>query len=98
MREPAETDLDAILAEVRTTKDTADRVANGESTDEADDVRVLAGLIRQLAEQVERLVEERVSARGGDPTWVRAERDMELEEDRTPQDAPAAPLNDRAAS
>jgi hypothetical protein len=47
---------DAILAEARKTKETAERMANGESPPgEADDIRVLAGMIHQVAEQVERL-------------------------------------------
>ena len=48
--------VDAIVAEARKTKETAERMANGEGPPgEADDVRVLAGMIHQLAEQVERL-------------------------------------------
>lgn len=48
--------LQAILAEVRTTKETAERMANGESPKAgADDLRVLAGMVHQVAEQVERL-------------------------------------------
>ena len=48
--------VDAIVAEARKTKETAGRMANGEGPPgEADDVRVLAGMIHQLAEQVERL-------------------------------------------
>jgi hypothetical protein len=46
---------EGALAEVATVRDTADRLANGEYTEDADHTRVLAGLIRQLAEQVERL-------------------------------------------
>jgi hypothetical protein len=47
---------DAILAEARKTKETAERMANGEGPPgEADDIRVLAGMIHQIAEQVERL-------------------------------------------
>ena len=47
-----------IVAEVRKTKETADRIANGDSPKSgADDVRVLAGLVHQIAEQVERLAE-----------------------------------------
>jgi hypothetical protein len=47
---------DAILAEARKTKDTAERMANGEGPPgEADDIRVLAGMVHQVAEQVERL-------------------------------------------
>jgi hypothetical protein len=48
--------VDAILAEARKTKETAERMANGEGPPgEADDIRVLAGMIHQVAEQVERL-------------------------------------------
>ena len=47
---------DAILAEARKTKETAERMANGEGPPgEADDIRVLAGMVHQVAEQVERL-------------------------------------------
>jgi hypothetical protein len=47
---------DAILAEARKTKETAERMANGEAPPgEADDIRVLAGMVHQVAEQVERL-------------------------------------------
>jgi hypothetical protein len=45
------------LAEVAKVRETAERLANGESPAEADHVRMLAGLIHQLAEQVERLGE-----------------------------------------
>jgi hypothetical protein len=48
--------LDVILAEVRSTKETAERMANGESPKEgADEIRVLAGMVHQVTEQVERL-------------------------------------------
>jgi len=47
---------DAILAEARKTKETAQRMANGDGPpSEADDIRVLAGMVHQVAEQVERL-------------------------------------------
>jgi hypothetical protein len=46
----------AILLEARKTKETAERMANGEGPPgEADDIRVLAGMVHQVAEQVERL-------------------------------------------
>jgi hypothetical protein len=49
---------EVILAEVRKTRETAERIANGESPKAgADDLRVVAGLVHQLAEQVERLVQ-----------------------------------------
>jgi hypothetical protein len=48
--------LEVILAEVRNAKETAERIANGDSPKEgADDLRVIAGLVHQIAEQVERL-------------------------------------------
>jgi hypothetical protein len=47
---------DAIVAEARKTKETAERMANGDGPPgEADDIRVLAGMVHQVAEQVERL-------------------------------------------
>ena len=47
---------DAIIAEARKTKETAERMANGDGPpSEADDIRVLAGMVHQVAEQVERL-------------------------------------------
>ena len=47
---------DAIGAEARKTKETAERMANGDGPPgEADDIRVLAGMVHQVAEQVERL-------------------------------------------
>ena len=46
---------EAIRSEAAATKETADRMANGETPSEADEVRVLAGMVRQLADQVERL-------------------------------------------
>jgi hypothetical protein len=56
MTDPGGTDL--IVAEARKAKETADRIANGDSPKSgADDVRVLAGLVHQIAEQVERLAE-----------------------------------------
>jgi hypothetical protein len=45
------------LAEVTKVKETAERLANGEAVAGGDQIRVLAGLIHQLAEQVERMVD-----------------------------------------
>ncbi len=48
--------VEAIAAEARKTRETAERMANGEAPPgEADDIRVLAGMVHQVAEQVERL-------------------------------------------
>jgi hypothetical protein len=48
-------EMEGALAEVASVRDTADRLANGNYTEDADHIRVVAGLIKQLAEQVERL-------------------------------------------
>jgi len=56
MAERQPEDADAILLEARKTKETAERMANGDGPPgEADDIRVLAGMVHQVAEQVERL-------------------------------------------
>lgn len=58
MAEEMTGDADAIVAEARKTKETAERMANGEGPPgEADDIRVLAGMVHQVAEQVERLAQ-----------------------------------------
>lgn len=48
-------DVEAALREIATVKETAGRVANGQTGGEAEQIRVLAGLIHHLAEQTERL-------------------------------------------
>ena len=58
-------ELQAILAEAESTTETADKLANGDYPDEADHMRVLAGLIRQTSEQVERLARTLQGARTG---------------------------------
>jgi hypothetical protein len=56
MAEKVMDEVNAIVAEARKTKETAERMANGEAPPgEADDIRVLAGMVHQIAEQVERL-------------------------------------------
>ena len=92
---------EGIRAEARKTKETAERLANGDSPEGADHIRVLAGLIHQVAEQVERLAAQRAepsegSRQAGGMSSDEAER--QLEEDRTPEDAPAEPADDRATS
>jgi hypothetical protein len=50
--------MELIVAELRKTKETANRIANGDSPKGgADELRVVAGLVHQIAEQVERLSE-----------------------------------------
>ena len=95
-------DGDAALTEIRKVHETADHLARGDTPEEADQVRVLAGLVSQLAEQVERLVTpaaaQTTSNASADPDTIRHDREVTLEEDRTPEDAPAEPLDDRAES
>ena len=91
--------MQAAVDEVRKTKETAARLANGECPEDADHIRVLAGMIQKLAEQIERLAESGASAEASTPSDVGSRVDKEaeaaVEEDQTPQDAPADPMNDR---
>ena len=56
-------ELKAILAEAEATTETADKLANGDYPADADHTRVLAGLIKQTSEQVERLARSMQGAR-----------------------------------
>jgi hypothetical protein len=83
-------------------------MANGEFPDEADHTRALAGLVRQLAEQLERHLDNREPAAprvapgagstsgGARLPAAPVDESAGPEEDRTPEDAPADPADDRA--
>ena len=94
-------ETEGVRAEARKTKETAERLANGDYPEGADHIRVLAGMISQLAEQVERL-----ASPGSDiSNEPRNDREVppgqiegELEEDRTPEEAPADPSDDPATT
>jgi len=94
----SDNEMQALL-EIRKTKETASRLANGEYPEDADHVRVLAGMIQQLAEQVERLagvgrLTYSPNATGG--AQVRGkEAEAAAEEDQSPGTAPAEPINER---
>ena len=94
----SDNEMQALL-EIRKTKETASRLANGEYPEDADHVRVLAGMIQQLAEQVERLagvgrLAYSPNATGG--AQVRSkEAEAAVEEDQSPGKAPAEPINQR---
>jgi hypothetical protein len=75
-------ETEGALAEVASVKDTADRLANGDYTEDADHIRVLAGLIRQLAEQVERL-SDKESQKGRDVS--ESDADSETDSERVPE-------------
>jgi hypothetical protein len=77
------------MAEVAKVRETAQRLADGDYPEEADHIRVLAGMIGQLAEQVERLGQQASAPSAHDAEAL-------VEEDRTPERAPAQPVNDRA--
>jgi hypothetical protein len=65
--------VEAIVAEAHKTKETAERMANGDGPPgEADDMRVLAGMVHQVAEQVERLA---IVVGGGEAPLAHADRD-----------------------
>jgi hypothetical protein len=55
MSAPMDEFSDGAIAEIAKVKETAERMANGDTPGEADQIRVLAGLVHQLAESVERL-------------------------------------------
>ena len=61
-----EDELRAILAEAESTTETADKLANGDYPQDADHTRVLAGLIKQTSEQVERLARSLMDSGSGD--------------------------------
>ena len=78
-------------AEIAAVIETAGKVAHEGLAPGADGHRVLGGLILQLAEQVARLADtpqlESRAAADGSPNQLEAP----VEEDRSPQDAPANP-------
>lgn len=115
--QPTRSTTDASLSEIRKVREGAERLAKGDAPEEADQLRVLAGYVHQLAEHVERLIgvgavpgatpstgtpadptPAVAGARANDPSSPQHDRDVVLEEDRSPEDAPAEPLDDRTRS
>jgi hypothetical protein len=96
MRHATTSELGAIALEARKTRDTADRIANGEQPQEADDVRVLAGMIRQVADQLERLTALLDGSGSSSRPSDQHERGRLAEEDVSPEDAPAEPARTAA--
>jgi cytochrome c556 len=90
----AMSETQAVVEEVRKTRDTAARLANGDYPEDADHIRVLAGMIQKLAEQVERLAGGQ-SPPAPAPGPEAKDAEAAVEEDQTPQDAPADPINQR---
>lgn len=95
-------EVDSALVQIGKVKETAEHLAKDDSPPGADQFRVIAGLVHQLAEHVERVVaaggQPPIPGREGYPEDRADERhdmDVMLEEDRTPDEAPAEPLNDR---
>jgi len=86
--------VDAVRLEIRKIKETAERMANGNYPEEADQLRSVAGLVHHLAEQTERLIEPMRSPLGA-AVDDRHDAEVALEEDRSPERGPAAPLDDR---
>jgi hypothetical protein len=94
------------LTEIAKVRITADKLAKGESVEGGDTERVLAGLVAQLAAQVERLSGSqpaRDPAADANVTPSKAsetkqavhEAEMRAEEDRSPEHSPADPLIQR---
>jgi hypothetical protein len=89
-------DVTAALLEVAKVKETAERVANGDSSTDVDQIRVVAGLVHQLAEQTERLAPKRATTVQDPNDKTSGDDELLREEDRTPETAPAAPADDRS--
>ena len=92
-------DVDAALVEIAKVKETAEHMAKDDSPSGADQFRVIAGLVHQLAEHMERIVAASAQPPIPGPEGYPEDRhdaEVALEEDRTPDVAPAEPLNDRA--
>ena len=63
-------EVDAALAEIAKVKATAEHLATGDASPDGDPMRELAGLVHELAEQVERVVatvHAPIPGRGGYP-------------------------------
>jgi len=71
----------AVLAEIRKTRETADRLANGDYPEGADHIRALAGMVKQLADQMERLADLSLD-RGASDTNDRPEDGSSVGESR----------------
>lgn len=84
-------DPDGALAEIISTKETAEHVARDGTAEGVDATSVLAGLIAQLAEQVQRMLESQPSPHVGvtPPGSIDS-----LDEDIAPGEAPASPERD----
>jgi hypothetical protein len=86
---PGGAEADAALTQIAKVKDTAEHLAKDDTPAGADQFRVIAGLVHQLAEHVERLVatsmQPPIPGQDGYP------------EDRHASEAPVAPLSDRPA-
>ena len=88
------------VAEIRSTRETAEKIAKDGATEGTDVARLLAGLIAHLADQLEKLAAASSSSGSSDALEHGREdsgtqiADATPEEDVSPQDAPAAPARD----
>lgn len=88
------------VAEIRSTRETAEKIAKDGATEGTDVARLLAGLIAHLADQMEKLAAASSSSGSlDDPEQGREDSGTQIadatpEEDVSPQDAPAAPARD----
>lgn len=81
--------IQGARAEVDAVIETAGKVAHEGLDPSADSVRVLAGLVLQLAEQVGRVLDDAATSTTDDGSPNEA--DTPTEEDTSPGDAPAEP-------
>ena len=80
-----------VRAEIQSVIETAGNVAHGGLEPGSDGPRVLAGLLLKLAEQVERLAHARSAGSSAPSGRSPNENEAPIEEDITPEDAPAQP-------
>ena len=87
-------EVQGIRAELESIIETADLIAHDGLQPDSDGFRVMAGLISQLASQTTRLLQMPQEAGSGNDRQEPVRRDAGLEEDISPEDAPAEPSRD----
>lgn len=82
-----------IVAELDAVIETAGKVAHDGPEPGSDGIRIVSGLVLQLAEQVRRLAEPSIGETASEPVTDRSPNEAEApsEEDVSPRNAPADP-------
>ena len=90
------TQVEGPRAELESIRETADLIAHDGLQPGSDGFRVMAGLVSQLANQTERLLDAELGPEGGSDQRSQKpdQREASKEEDVSPEDAPAEPPRD----